>query len=177
MSLQARASQWDHRLYNVNRDVAHCFGDVCREAAARLEDQDWPFLKDVCARYEITQDQLGEACRAFLEFVATATEHREERRPALALARVGWLDLPDAAQFAFLAILGTVMMGYFWTGVHEATLGGEGPCRTLGDLRDAGRLTAEALMLPRWRRRLVRWRQRAGAALGALRARAGGRPR
>lgn len=161
MTIQARASEWDHRLYNVGRDCAHNFGEVCAETARRIEEQDWPAINRMLAAAGVGDDELGEACRAFLEFVATATADRSERQPRQVLARVGWFALSDTAQIAFLAVLGTVQMGYFFAGVREATLGGEGPLQHYPDLKTAGRQTAIALAVPRWRRRFYVWRYRA----------------
>lgn len=157
MSLQARASEWDHRLYNVNRDVAHNFGDVVREVAARLEDGRWPILVEVCERYGVTQDDLGKACEAYCLFVASATETKKERMGAC-LTRSGWYAVPEVAQVALMAILGTVMSGYYWVGAREATVGGQGPCLTYQDLRDAGKDCARLMMIPRWKRRCFRIR-------------------
>lgn len=161
MGLQARMSPNDERLYNVGRDCAHNFGDVCREAARRLEDQKWPFLRRYCETFEVTPDELGAACEAFLKFAATATDVFEERNPDQALARVGWFAVRDEAQFAFLAIMSTVHLGYYYVGVREATMGGAGPTLGYGDLVEAGRRTSRIITAPWWRRRLAVLRYRA----------------
>ncbi len=160
MGIQARMSEGDPRLYNVSRDVAHCFGDVCRETSRRLEDGKWPFLMNYLVVNRVTDDELGEACRAFLEFVGTSTDIREERQPAQALTRVGWFAVREEAQVAFLAVMATVMLGLFYTGVREATMGGEGPCLTYGDLAAAGQRVSRLMALPRWRRTLEVWKYR-----------------
>ena len=78
MSLQARMSQGDSGLYNPNRDIAHCFGDVVKEVAARLEDERWPELVAILSREGVSMDDLGEACQALCLFVASSTEDPEE---------------------------------------------------------------------------------------------------
>ena len=153
MSIQARASEWDHRLYNINRDVAHNFGDVMREVADRLEDGRWPVLAEIMEHYKISQEDLGRACEAFCIFVTSAADDRKERMGAC-LARSGWYDVPEHAQVALMAILGTVMSGYFWSGAREATLGGVGPCLTYTDLRERGKQCAALMQIPRWKRLL-----------------------
>ena len=42
--------------------------------------------------------------------------------------------------------MGTVMMGYFYRGARDVTIGYDGPCASLQDLRQAGSETYEALM-------------------------------
>jgi len=151
MSMQMRVSEWDHRLYNVNRDVAHNFGDVVREVADRLEDGRWPVVARYLEEKNVSMDELGEACRAFCLFVADAASKPKETM-AECLQRCGWFDVREEAQFAYMAILGTVVSGYFWTGVREATLGGQGPCLTYQDLRERGKECALLMAMPRWKR-------------------------
>lgn len=152
--LQARMSENDPRLYNVNRDVAHNFGDVVREVAGRLEDARWPIIAEICKHYNVTEDQLGLACEAFCKFVASSVEVPKERMNE-ALARCGWFNVPEAAQVAYMAYLGTVMAGYFYAGVREATLAGVGPAQTYQDLREVGSRASKLLTSSRWRRRLA----------------------
>jgi hypothetical protein len=155
---QARASQWDHRLYNVNRDCAHNFGDVMREVVARLENRRWPTLVGWLAERGVTDAQLGDACAAFCQFVATATQFPPEQMQE-ALTRCGWFDQPREAQVAVMATLGTVLAGYYWAGVREACILGDNPCLSYQDLRQAGRECAIWLARPAWQRwLLLRWR-------------------
>ncbi len=151
--LQARMSENDPRLYNVYRDVAHNFGDVVREVAGRLEDNRWPIVGVILKEHKITEDQLGQACEAFCKFVASSVDVPKERMND-ALARCGWYNVPEAAQVAYMAYLGTVISGYFFAGVREATLGGVGPAQNYQDLREAGGRTAKLMTAPRWRRKL-----------------------
>ncbi len=153
--LQARMSENDPRLYNVYRDVAHCFGDVAREVAGRLEDGRWPVVKEICDKYGVTEDQLGLACEAFCKFVASSVEIPKERMND-ALTRSGWYAVPDVAQVAYMAYLGTVVSGYFFAGVREATLGGVGPAQNYQDLREVGSRASKLMTAPRWRRKLDR---------------------
>lgn len=150
--LQARMSENDPRLYNVNRDVAHNFGDVAREVAGRLEDNRWPVVGEILTKYNVTEDQLGLACEAFCKFVASSVDVPKERMNE-ALARSGWFNVPEVAQVAYMAYLGTVMTGYFYAGVRESTIQGAGPALTYQDLRDVGSRTSKLMTAPRWRRR------------------------
>jgi len=170
MSLQARLSENDPRLYNSYRDVAHCFGDVMREVAARLEDRRWPELDAILTKEGITMDQLGDACAAACTFVQTATELPKEKMHE-ALERSGWWKVPAPAQMALCAMIGTVMFGYFYAGVREATLGGQGPCQTFQDLRAFGSHAQALLSMGPWKRRWVRFTLRLEATWKALRGR------
>lgn len=179
MSTQARASEWDQRLYNVNRDVAHNFGDVMREVAARLEDDRWETLSFMLERVgwkgELKQEALGQACEAYCLFVMTTADNPKESMGA-ALARVGWNDVPEPAQVALMAIMGTVLSGYFWAGAREASIQGVGPCLTYQDLRDAGRRAAKQLLIPRWKRVVNKLYARWLAVWDALRGKQGRTP-
>lgn len=153
MSLQARFSPDDTRLYSIYRDVAHNFGDVIREAAKRLEDDEWAVLAAVLKKEGVTQEDLGRACEAYCIFVATSSDFPQEDMEA-ALVRSGFFAVPGLAQVALMAIIGTVLAGYYFAGVREATLGGKGPALQLQDLREMGARTSKAMCMPPWRRKL-----------------------
>lgn len=157
MGLQARMSEADPRLYNPNRDVAHNFADVMREVASRLEDGNWAFLAALLEEKGVSQDDLGRACQAACRWVASATENPKEKMGDC-LVRCGFWDVPELANVALMAVVGTVLFGYYWVGVREATLGGQGPTLTCQDLREAGRQAHQAMIIPRWRRRLAKWK-------------------
>ena len=171
-SIQARFSEADPRLYNVNRDVAHNFKQVANMVAGRLEDRLWPALAGVLDREHITDDDLGIACQAFCLFVATSAENPDEDM-SQAMWRSGWFDVKPVAQVAVMAILGTVLLGYHFAGVREATLAGQGPAMELKDLAARGEECARLLSLPRWKRSLYLWKTRFGAAWNALVSRRG----
>ena len=156
MTMQARSSEWDMRLYNVNRDVAHNFSFVVDEVAKRLENDDlWPELRAILKAQGVTQQHLGKACEGFMLFVASAVDNPKETMGAC-LRRSGYLDAPEAAQIAYMAMLGSVMSGLYWVGCREATVGGVGPCSTNQELREAGRQAARLMTMPRWKRRLAK---------------------
>lgn len=165
---QARMTDDGSRLYSVNRDVAHNFEFVVRTVADRLEDGDWGFLKEMCEQHGVTQDDLGEAARSFCLFVASATDHRGESMVA-AMRRTGYYQVKEPAQVAYMAVLGTVMAGIYWTGVHEATLGGVGPCQKMQDLIAYGELSSKRMLVPRWKRWLYKLLGRLDAIRAAIR--------
>lgn len=153
MVLQARFTDKDERFFDINRDFAHCFDQVAMEVASRLEDQRWQPLNDYLNENGITQDQLGEACRAFCDFVMKSTEDRSETM-ADVLKRVGWFDVPEPAQVALMAYTGQVLAGMFFKGRRDATLLDEPKMLTSEELRWAGRYSAKIISMPPWRRAL-----------------------
>lgn len=155
MTLQARVSQWDHRLYNVNRDLAHNFGSAVMELANRLDDERWPFLHELCRQHKVTDEQLAKALQALCKFVRGAADDPREGMYDV-LLRSGWEEVPEAAQVVIMAYLGSILSGYYFIGAREATIGGEGPCLTYKDLAEYGHRCLEMMRRPRWRRWLDR---------------------
>jgi hypothetical protein len=166
MSVNARMSQSDQRLYSPNRDLAHCFGDVMKEVAASCEDGKWDALVDLARANKVTDEQVGEGCAALLYFIYSQSDQRESM--AQGLARCGFLDLDPVVRVILMAHLGKVILGMHWAGVKEATLGGVGPAQTYRDLRFAGRHCARLMEMPRWKRRARLWWYRVKQAWAAL---------
>ncbi len=158
MTIQARLKE-DTTYYNTNRDIAHNFKGVVTTVAARLEDGTWPELSALLDREGITQDQLGDACQAFIKFMLTSVDVPEDDMLAC-LTKADWFKVSPTAQVAYLAVMGQVLAGYYFAGVREATLGGEGPVLTYKDLDVRGKECAEIMSMPAWRRGLSRrWKK------------------
>lgn len=167
MSLQARTSEWDHRLYSVNRDVAHNFAYVVQELATRLTDDRWKEIGNYLRESGVTEAELGTACKAFIEFVASAASSPKESMEQ-ALTRVGWFKLPAAAQVAYMAYLGTILSGIYFHGAREATTQGKGPCAEIPELISSGVLCEQLMTMSKWRRGLYRFVQRVKGAINVL---------
>ena len=159
MSMQARMSQSDPRLYNPNRDVAHNFEFVIMEVSKCIEMGKWPALVNYAAEYKISDEVLGRCCEALCKFVVVQADNPKESMAAC-LARCGFLDLPEQARVIVMAYLGNIILGMHWAGVREATLNKEGPCLTYKKLRWHGRQLVLLMKLPRWKRRIYRLKQR-----------------
>jgi len=158
MSLNVRLTAQDQRLYNPSRDIAHAFGGMVRLVAKRLEEESWPELAKLLKDRGVSQDELGEACGAFCRFVLSSVEKPDESMKE-SLTRSGWDEVKPEAQIAYLAILGTVVAGYFWGGVREVTIGGRGPVDEVQDLHRLGDEARQLLSQSLWRRRLNRWKR------------------
>lgn len=168
MSLQARMTANDPRLYNPSRDVAHNFAEIVGLVASRLEDCAWPELNGVLRRERITMDDLGEACGAFCEYLASAA-----KEPQLSLEdglrKYRFLKCKPAAQVAVMAMLGACYTGVAHAGIREATVGSEGPMYTVADLLVYAAKFQAQLGQSRWRRRWERFKEKCRAGLAALR--------
>lgn len=159
MTLQARMAEGDPRLYNPSRDLAHCFGGTIEELLKRVQDIKWPALRDYLKEKGVTDAELGKAVAALSTFVATATHDAKENMNGT-LIRSGWYDVSDPAMVAVTSLLGTILMGYYWTGAKEATIGGIGPCLNNASLQQAGAECFDLMTLPRWKRPLYKLRER-----------------
>ncbi len=159
MSLNARMTQGDNRLYNVNRDVAHNFDFIIQEVAKCVEEERWPALTEIARKAQITDVALGMAVAALCKFVYVQADYPKESM-ASCLERCGWLSLPESARVVAMAYLGTITLGTHFAGVREATLGGVGPALTYKKLRWHGRQLVLLMQLPRWKRWFYRLRQR-----------------
>lgn len=159
MSLNARMSQSDPRLYNVNRDVAHNFDFVIQEVAKALETGRWEALTKLAEERSVTDEALGRCCEALIKFMGVQADNPKESMAAC-LARCGFLDLPETARVIVMAYLGQVTLGIHWAGVREATMNGTGPALTYRKLRKEGRKLTLLMKMPRWKRWLYRLKER-----------------
>lgn len=167
MTLQARMTADDRRLYNPARDVAHNFQEVMNLVAGRLEDYAWPELNEVLSREGITIDDLGEACGAYCQYLASAAQEPNVSMTE-SLTRSGFTKCKPAAQVAVMAMLGTCYAGIQHAGIREASVGGEGPMYTVADLIIYAEKFRAQLGQSRWRRRWERLKAKIKAGLEAL---------
>lgn len=167
MTMQARMSADDRRLYNPSRDVAHNFKDVMNLVAARLEDEVWPELTALLKREAVTMDDLGEACGSYCRYLASAVE--EPNLPMQqSLDKAGFLNCKPAAQIAVMALIGSCYAGIQFAGVREATINGEGPLQSVGDLLQHAQHFQEHLGLSRWQRKLKKLKDKFSQAFKAF---------
>ena len=151
MSLQARMSQDDPRLYNPNRDVAHNFDQVIMEVAKRCESGTWDALTALAKEKGLSDEDLGKACQALCRFAAKEPEKGKSMPQCL--AECGFLELPATARIIVAAYMGTV-----FPGIREATIQGQGPAQTYKKLRWHGMMCAKLMTMPAWKRKLyVLW--------------------
>jgi hypothetical protein len=166
MTLNARMSKDDPRLYNPSRDVAHNFDQIIMEVASRCEKHTWDVLNKLAQEKGLTDEELGKACQCLCKFVA----HHPERGESMGscMAACGFLECPDAARVIVAAYMGTVILGMHWAGVREATLGGQGPTLNYQRLRWHGMMCVKRMQMPRWKRSLYILSRRIKAAWRVL---------
>ena len=170
MTLQARMSADDRRLYNPGRDVAHNFQEVMNLVAGRLEDEKWPELAEILKREKVNMDDLGEACGAYCRYIASAAdEDKRELSMIDSMRASGFMDCKPAAQVAVLAMIGTCYAGIQFGGIREATIGGEGPLESIADVAKHADRLKSYIGKPRWRRKLSDLGRRIGHALQTIR--------
>lgn len=169
MSLQARMSKGDDRLYNPGRDVAHNFKEVMETVAARLESTDqWFELAAILKQNKITDNDLGEACAAYCRYLVSAVESPQTPM-AKAIEQAGFFNTKPAAQVAVMAMIGTVYAGIQHVGVREATMGGVGPMHDALTLVKEAESLLEYMRYPRWRRKLLKFFNKLKTALTSFR--------
>lgn len=167
MSLNARMTASDPRLYNVNRDVAHNFDFVIQEVAKSVETGRWEPLTRLAKAHKVSDNDLGKCCAALCKFVYVQAENPKESMAAC-LARCGWQELPEIARVVVMAYLGIITLGIHHRGVREATMNGVGPADTYKKLRWHGKKMVLLMSMPRWRRRLYTLRERVRRAWRAF---------
>jgi hypothetical protein len=135
------------------------FPSIVENVADRLEEECFPVLHKWLKEQDVTSDELGEACRAYIEFMQTAHLNPDETCQQ-ALERVGWFEVRDEARIAYIFYIGSQLMGTMWHGLRDVA------AITDDVLDDMTRLTGLAdrmqlaLSKPKWRRRISRLWQR-----------------
>lgn len=159
MTMQARMSSTDNRLYNPSRDVAHNFLEVLNLVASRLEDGVWPELKELLVREHISMDDLGEACGCFCVYVASGKEY-PNRSMYDSLKESRFFDVKPAAQIAVLASIGVCYAGIMHAGIREATIASEGPLMSVPEFMKYAEQFRKYTGMSRWRRKLLHWKSK-----------------
>lgn len=168
MTMQARMSAGDNRLYNPGRDVAHHFKEVMETVAARLENTaQWFELSAILKQNGTTDEDLGEACAAYCRYLVASAN--DPKLPMVkAIEQSGFFNTQPAAQVAVMAMIGTVYAGIQHVGVREATLDKVGPLYDAKSLVKEAESLLEYMRYPRWRRKLSRFFNRLKAALASF---------
>lgn len=154
MTMQARMSQGDSRLYNPSRDIAHNFKEVIELVAARLEDKKWPELASLLSREDVSLDDLGEACACYCNYIASSVDKPNLPMQAC-MQESGFFECKPAAQVAVMAMLGTCYSGIQHAGIRDATVNKEGPMASVSDLIEAADNLRRFMGKPVWLRKLL----------------------
>jgi len=131
-------------MYAPSRDFAHNYPRMIEQVVRCFNQDYWPELYKLYVECYTSSKHRGDG----YEIGAGASEeafailektkdvyckfiNESYKRPGECcddvLQRVGWLDLPVAAQVTWLAMLGQVMTGQLFAGVRDLYMGGETP--------------------------------------------------
>jgi hypothetical protein len=158
MSVQARMSSSDNRLYNPSRDVAHNFKAVMELVVDRLDHDRWPALTELLNREGVTTEELDTACNCYCNFLLAGAEDGRLSMTEV-LDNSGFLQCKPAAQVAIMSMLGTCYTGIQFVGMREATLGGEGPLLTVKELQQQASCLRRYLAMSPFVRQLTYYRR------------------
>jgi hypothetical protein len=167
MSIQARMTPGDNRLYNPSRDLAHNFGAIVLEAAKSASSGRWPAITKLAKEKEIPDEILGKAFEIVTKFIGRQADDPKESMHSC-LARCGWLELPEYARVCVVAYIGLITIGMQHAGVREASIQGNGPAMGYKRLRWHGRKFALLMKMGWIRRSLYKLRARLRKAFRAL---------
>jgi hypothetical protein len=152
MSVQMKVSQNDNRLYSPDRDIAHNFKFVVTKVGDMLTDEHWPALTKLLKDHGVTTDQLGDAHRAYIIYVATTAQHPKEKIQH-ALQRSGWADVPEIVKIAHQAYIGLIMTGMWYYAARDASLGADTSVDAKTLVEEGDRI-ARLMRQSWWRRKL-----------------------
>ncbi len=157
MPLQIRPQEGDKRFYDPNRDFAHCFPAIAQEVAHRIDSNKWPALVNYLEAKGVEIEDLEKTFTAVHKFILSATDNPKESLEDC-LRRSGYLQLRSEAQFAYLAVMGGVIMGCFFSGRRHAYLGADTMDMPYS-IVTYGRRLSLIFSMPPWRRKLYfAWR-------------------
>lgn len=133
--------------YSPERDYAHNYPRMVACVIRAFNHEFWPDLLNVLAGdFAPSTDRLWEdVCKAkdcFCQFLNICCEDPKETVEDV-LKRSGFTALPQAAQIAWMAMLGQVVTGQLFSGIRDTTpMGEKNPTvlRLLQTGRDAARL-------------------------------------
>ena len=127
------------------RDLAHNVAPIFEMVGDRLEDGQWDALVARCEQEGVSADDLGEACRVYIETLANP--HGPGETLEGRLRQFGWFDLPEMAQISIMATIGTVILGMQYAGILHASIdeANGGPVQKIEPLIEAGRDSAKLI--------------------------------
>ena len=146
MSMQARITAGDTRLYNPTRDVAHNFAGVVELLITNYDDSGWAELREYTIKQGVTDTDIAATLEAFVTAVMYAKD-KAKRKLSIhaALTETGFFKQKLLAQATIMALLGQIYTGMHYAGIREATIGNEGPIYDLDSLLAAASTLREKM--------------------------------
>ena len=131
-TLQMRMQAGSGKFYSPQRDFAYVYLEMISHAGVLFNASYWPELMRMAARLlgdespdmEATWDALILARNKYTAFIEHCTDDGNETTKQV-LARVGWSEVPPAAQFAWMAMMGCVASGQIVFGRRDVCYSNE----------------------------------------------------
>lgn len=124
--LQMRPAGSQGAFYSPQRDFAYVYEEMLKHAAHLFNADYWPELLQLTAT--LLDDQTEEHNKAweallmaqerYINFIGHCCDDGQEKTKDV-LAKAGWNEVPPAAQFAWLAMMGTVATGQIVFGLRD----------------------------------------------------------
>jgi hypothetical protein len=154
LSLRHQGSQDPY--YAPARDIAYLYPAACQAVAGMLEDGKDAAIRKWCEQHKVGVGNLAEAMAAYCRFLNLAHQDPAETLEE-AMTRSGWFDRPQAAQFAVLYYMGTVMTATFFQGIRDVMRLNEEPMDSIKHLMWAAQRALLYSRMSRWQRFAYRW--------------------
>jgi hypothetical protein len=114
--------------YSPQRDLATLYVPAMREALMGLDQVNWrPFFQEWMAGCNITQDDLAEGIKRFVEAHRLFTGVPSITEPVQAFERSGFNALSPAIQAAIYFRIGEVIAAGFFIAIRDVTIQGQLP--------------------------------------------------
>lgn len=134
--------------YSPHRDLAYVYPHAMREALAGLDEANWrDYFRPWCEATNLTEDELGEGVRRYVEAHKDFIGDPEIKHADDALAKHGFFELPNIVRILIYARLGEVMLGGFFYALRDVTRQNCAPPQAadIADLIAEGKLVAARL--------------------------------
>jgi len=137
--------------YAPARDLAYCWADICKDVARRLEANWFKPLHAWLDKAGVTDEELGEACRAHCQYLVSAHIEPDENIEAV-LRRAGWFAVRPEAQIAYMFYLGQCTSGMFFGAIRDVLQLGDETLTPVRQLATYSRRARLVMSMPRWKR-------------------------
>jgi len=135
-------------LYAPHRDLAYIYTPMLKEVFAGLDHINWQeYFSDWLEATEVTEGDLAEGVRCFVEAHQMFIRDRSVENPEDAFVKSGFMDLPNPVRVLIFERVGEVVMGGWFIALRDITYHGQLPSNAveIADMVAAGRCLAKRL--------------------------------
>lgn len=153
MTVQVRnKDSGDKRWSDPSRDLAHCFPNLICQTAELIDGDKWPVFRKYLVDNNVTTEDLGVVMLALCQFTQACLEKPEDTLDDC-LRRSGYYSVSQPAVMAYLAAMGSVVLGGIFAGRRQAYMG-EGTVYHPYSLATAAKRFLVLSSIPPWRRKI-----------------------